>query len=86
MAIADWASTQDAFIAKVCKFMPNMRHEPYRAVPPERSYHVPPPGLKKHYDDRGHEEVHLGRYKHPILFDRHFVPLARAVASAKWQV
>jgi hypothetical protein len=73
------ASQHDDFIASVCPMIPDIQIEPYRSVPWDRDYTTPPPGLKKHYDDRGREEVSAGRYAKPILFDEHFVPLVRAL-------
>jgi hypothetical protein len=79
--VADWASGQDEFISKVCKLIQNSREEPYRAVPADRNYATPPQGLKKHYDDRGEEEVNAGRYTVPISFESHFVPLVQALSK-----
>lgn len=80
-AIAQWASLQNDFIAHVCPLIPDAASEPYRIVPPERDYTRAPAGIRKHYDDRGREEVALGTYEQPILFEEHFVPLARHVQS-----
>lgn len=77
--LGEWASRHDDFIATVCPMIPDIQSEPYRSVPWNRNYTVPPSGLKKHYDDRGREEVKAGRYAKPILFDDHFVPLVRAL-------
>jgi hypothetical protein len=76
LALADWASKQDDFIAGVCKVVRSV-DEPYRPVPWDRDYTLTPAGLKKHYDDRGWEEVKAGHYEKPILFDKHFVPLVK---------
>lgn len=76
--IAEWACQQDDFIAKVCKLVPGLA-EPYRNVPWDRDYTQPPKGLKKHYDERGWEEVTSKHYEEPILFEKHFVPLANAL-------
>lgn len=84
LSIGEWASQHDAFVEKVCGLIPNVRSEPYREVPPNRDYRVPPVGLKKHYDDRGREEVLAGHYSAPILFGQHFVPLVNAVVGADW--
>jgi hypothetical protein len=77
--LGQWASQHDDFIATVCPMIPDIQKEPYRPVPWDRDYTMPPSGLKKHYDDRGREEVSAGRYAQPILFDDHFVPLVRAL-------
>jgi hypothetical protein len=80
-SLADWASVQDGFVAKVCKLIPDVQREPYRPVPVNRDYTIPPEGIRKHYDDRGSEEVRAGRYAAPILFAKHFVPLVNALRN-----
>lgn len=80
--IAEWAAQQDAFIAKVCKIIPDWTKEIYRDVPNDRDYSTPPEGLKLHYDDRGIEEVRSGNYETAISFKNHFVPLVEAIGPS----
>jgi hypothetical protein len=84
--IIDWAARLDKLIAELAPLFPGPEIERYRKIPPDRDYSVPPPGLARHYDDRGREEVTAGRYTHAISFEGHFVPLVRFLAAHCWGV
>jgi hypothetical protein len=74
-----WAWSLSNFIAQVAPQFPPIHEEPYRAVPWDRDYTVPPRGLKRHYDDDGRERVRRGALAQCILFEQHFVPIVRGL-------
>ena len=69
----------DPFVAGVAPLFARPEVETYRAVPADRDYTAPPPGLALYYDERGREVVTAGLYPRAIAFRAHFVPLARAL-------
>src|SRR5262245_31041286 len=71
------AAEVDPFVAGVAPLFPDLRVETYRAVPPDRDYTLPLPGLSLYYDERGREVVSAGLYRQAITFRDHFVPLVR---------
>lgn len=56
--------------------------EVYRTVPADRDYTLPPAEYKQHYEDWGIEMARRGKYKQALLFDQHFVPIARHLQGA----
>lgn len=81
-AVTATAGGVDPFVAGVAPLFARPEVEAYRAVPPDRDYTAPPPGLALYYDERGREVVGAGLYKRAITFRDHFVPLVRALSSA----
>jgi hypothetical protein len=74
--VADWMGTKFKEAAVGAQVFP-LEREVYREVPAERDYTVPPAGLMLHYDEWGRAQVARGKYREPILFASHFVPLVR---------
>jgi hypothetical protein len=74
--IVDWTGGKLREAAVGSQVFP-LEREMFREVPSNRDYTVPPPGLRLHYDDWGRMQVARGKYKEPILFATHFVPLVR---------
>lgn len=72
----------DPFVAHTAPLFARPEVEPYRAVPRDRDYTAPPPGLALYYDERGREVVAAGKHAQPILYRAHFVPLVRALGLA----
>ena len=58
------------------------RHDPFVAVPADRDYLAPPPGLARYYDEHGRKCVAAGLHSRAITFAEHFVPLVRALDRA----
>jgi LmbE family N-acetylglucosaminyl deacetylase len=77
--LVNWVGLQRVEAALATTLFPTPEREVYRRVPPMRDYGVPPAGLQKHYDDWGRLQVRRGRYREPLLFQDHFVPIARAL-------
>jgi hypothetical protein len=75
-SIVDWVKIQRAEAAAAEQYF-SVKREVFRAVPPDRDYTVPPEGLRFHYDEWGALQVALGKYKQPLRFADHFVPLVR---------
>jgi hypothetical protein len=77
-----WAWPQSEFIAEVAPMFPPLDSEPIRKVAPDRDYTQVPEGLLKHYDRRGQEMVAQGIHKRPIRFEKHFLPLVKAMGMS----
>ena len=75
-SLADWIGSQRVE-ADVAKSFFTLDKEVFRPVPSDRDYLSPPEGLRLHYDEWGRLQVQLGKYKQPILFADHFVPLVQ---------
>lgn len=82
-SVVEWARDLDPFVDQVANFFPDLKSESYRAVPQDRNYLNPPPGLDLYYDERGREEVDKGTYETAITFRDHFVPLVEAVHASR---
>jgi hypothetical protein len=80
--LTELISRGDSFIAGVAPLFAKPEVEPYREVPADRDYTVPPARLALYYDERGREVVRAGRYAEAISFRNHFVPLVRALGLA----
>jgi hypothetical protein len=77
--VVRWAGTISDVVSALAPLYPRLDEESYRAVPWDRDYASPPPGLERHYDDYGRALTQRGVLESPILFDDHFVPIARAL-------
>lgn len=74
-----WVGLQRVDAAMAVSRFPPLHREVYRSVPWDRDYGRPPAGLQRHYDDWGRMQVQLGKHRRPVLFEEHFVPIARAL-------
>jgi hypothetical protein len=79
--LAARAGRADPFMATQIPLFASPETEPYRAVPADRDYTLPPPGAALYYDERGREVVAAGLYPRAITFREHFVPLVRALGA-----
>jgi len=74
--LADWIGKEREEAAMAASFF-SLGREVFREVPCDRDYTKPPKGLRLHYDEWGQAQVLRGKYKQPILFATHFVPLVQ---------
>lgn len=81
-ALVEEVGRHDPFVAGVAPLFANPGMEPFRAVPADRDYTAPPPGLARYYDEHGRKCVAAGLHSRAITFAEHFVPLVRALDRA----
>ncbi len=79
MELVHWVGLQRIDAAMAVGLFPPPDREVFREVPADRDYGVAPPTLRKHYDEWGRLQVRRGRYRQALLFEEHFVPIARAL-------
>jgi hypothetical protein len=76
--LCDEVAARDESVAEV-RGRFDVGSEVFRRVPPGRDYARPPEGLALYYDRLALREVAAGRHERAISFERHFVPVARAL-------